>query len=95
MSCRSIGRGRYGRGPGCGQSDDELTNRFEPVGLPPWRDGKEYPRLLNTLEAVLPLRRPSQLTKPALAEKILSAAEGILGAVVAIVTRAAAFSVLR
>ena len=71
------------------QSDDQLANRFEPIGLPPWRDGEEYRSLLSTLEAVLPLRRPSQLAKPALAEKIFSAAEGILGEVVSIVTRAA------
>jgi len=71
------------------QSDDQLVNRFEPVGLPPWRNGDEYRQLLSTLEAVLPLRRPSQLAKPALAAKILSAAEGILGEVVSIVTRAA------
>ncbi|MGB6451374.1 MAG: TniB family NTP-binding protein [Steroidobacteraceae bacterium] len=71
------------------QSDDQLANRFEPVGLPPWRSGEEYRQLLSTLEAVLPLRRPSQLAKPALAEKILSAAEGILGEIVSIVTRAA------
>ena len=71
------------------QSDDQLANRFEPVGLPPWRDGEEYRQLLSTLEAVLPLRRPSRLATPALAEKILTAAEGILGEVVSIVTRAA------
>jgi len=71
------------------QSDDQLANRFEPVGLRPWRDGDEYRQLLSTLEAVLPLRRPSQLATPALAEKILCAAEGILGEVVSIVTRAA------
>lgn len=71
------------------QSDDQLANRFEPVGLPPWRSGEEYRQLLSTLEAVLPLRRPSQLAKPALAEKILSAAEGILGEIVSIVTRSA------
>lgn len=71
------------------QSDDQLANRFEPVGVPPWRSGEEYRQLLSTLEAVLPLRRPSQLAKPALAEKILSAAEGILGEIVSIVTRSA------
>lgn len=71
------------------QSDDQLANRFEPFPLPPWRDGKEYRRLLSTLEAVLPLRRPSGLAEPVLAQKILAAAEGILGEIVAIVTRAA------
>jgi hypothetical protein len=71
------------------QSDDQLANRFEPVGLPPWSEGEEYRQLLSTLEAVLPLRHASHLAKPALAQKILSAAEGILGEVVTIVTRAA------
>ena len=71
------------------QSDDQLANRFEPVGLPPWKDGDEYRQLLRTLEALLPLRRPSHLAKSELAGKILLAAEGILGEVVTIVTRAA------
>ena len=71
------------------QSDDQLANRFEPLGLPPWRDGQEYRQLLSTLEAIIPLRRPSGLAEPALARKILLAAEGILGEVVSIVTRAA------
>jgi len=76
------------------QSDDQLANRFEPMGLPPWRHGKEYRQLLSTLEAVLPLRRPSQLAEPVLAEKILSTAEGVLGEVVSIVTRAAVRAVM-
>jgi type II secretory pathway predicted ATPase ExeA len=71
------------------QSDDQLANRFEPFALSPWRDGEEYRRLLSTLEAILPLRRPSRLVEPAMAGKILSAAEGILGEIVALVTRAA------
>ena len=75
------------------QSDDQLANRFEPVALPRWRDGTEYRRLLSTLEAVLPLRSPSQLTEPALAQKILCAADGILGEVITVVTRAAVCAV--
>lgn len=75
------------------QSDDQLANRFEPIGLPPWRKGPEYQQLLSTLEAVLPLRRPSHLAHPVLAEKVLSAAEGILGEVVSFVTRAAVHAV--
>jgi len=71
------------------QSDDQLANRFEPTGLPPWKDSPEYRQLLSTLEAVLPLRRPSHLAMSGLAVKILSEAEGILGEVVSIVTRAA------
>lgn len=76
------------------QSDDQLANRFEPVRLPPWRDGEEFRQLLSTLEAVLPLRRASRLADPALAQKILLAAEGILGEVVSIVTRAAVQAIM-
>lgn len=75
------------------QSDDQLANRFEPVGLPPWRAGREYEQLLSTLEAVLPLRQPSDLSEADLAHKILASAEGILGEIVSIVTRAAARAV--
>jgi type II secretory pathway predicted ATPase ExeA len=71
------------------QSDDQLANRFEPLALPPWRDGDEYRQLLRSMEALLPLRRPSHLAQSALAGNILSAAEGILGEIVTVVTRAA------
>jgi hypothetical protein len=71
------------------QSDDQLANRFEPIALPRWSYSEEFRELLRTLEALLPLRRPSNLAKPALAQKVLAAAEGILGEVVAILTRAA------
>jgi hypothetical protein len=71
-----------------------MTNtRFEPIALPPWRSGKEYQQLLKTLEAVLPLRCPSELAKSAIANKILSASEGILGEVVSMVTRAAILAI--
>lgn len=49
--------------------------------------------MLKTLEAVLPLRRGSGLAKPALATKIHAATEGILGEVVAMVTRAAVHAI--
>ena len=76
------------------RSDDQLVNRFEPIPLPVWTENDEYLRLLRTLEAVLPLRRPSGLARPALAAKIFALSEGILGEIVAIVTRAAAHAVL-
>jgi hypothetical protein len=71
------------------QSDDQLANRFTPFGLPPWQGGAEFTRLINTLEAVMPLKRPSGLSEPMIAQKLLSASDGILGEVVAIITRVA------
>ncbi len=76
------------------QSDDQLANRFTPFSLPPWRHDAEYLRLLNTLEAMLPLRERSGLEEPAFAQKLLNAAEGILGEVVNLVTTAAAAAVV-
>jgi hypothetical protein len=75
------------------RSDDQLINRFEPVALPPWKDGEEYRQLLRSLEALLPLRAPSHLDHPTLAGKILLSSEGILGEIVTIVTRAAVHAV--
>ena len=75
------------------QSDDQLANRFTPFSLPPWRLDAEYLRLLNTLEAMLPLREQSGLEEPAFAQKLLNAAEGILGEVVNLVTMAAVAAV--
>ena len=75
------------------QSDDQLANRFTPFSLPPWQHDEEYLRLLNTLEATLPLRERSGLEDPPFAQKLLNAAEGILGEVVCLVTTAAAAAV--
>jgi hypothetical protein len=71
------------------QSDDQLANRFEPLALPRWSDGPQYRQLLSTLDVLLPLRQSSHLARPALARKILASAEGVLGEVLTIVTRAA------
>jgi hypothetical protein len=75
------------------RSDDQLANRFEPFAVPLWTEDDAYRRLLSTLEAVLPLRRASGLAEPALGGKILSAAEGVLGEVIALVSRAAVLAI--
>lgn len=75
------------------RSDDQLVNRFVPFPLPLWTDDDEYRRLLSTLEAVLPLRKPSHLTDPTMAARILSASEGVLGEIIAIIVRAAVLAV--
>jgi len=66
------------------QSDEQLANRFTPFSLPLWRADAEFARLLNTLELLLPLRQPSGLAEPALAQKILAASEGVLGEIVSL-----------
>jgi hypothetical protein len=71
------------------QSDEQLANRFTPFSLPLWRAGVEYTRLLNTLELLMPLRQPSGLAEPALARKILTVSEGVLGEIVSLIVQAA------
>lgn len=77
------------------QTDPQLANRFEPVFLPRWTIGDRlkpetdpYLQLLASFECMLPLNRPSHLTRPALALKILSLSEGLIGEVSAILTKA-------
>ncbi len=71
------------------QHDEQLASRFEPIGLPRWRMGEEYIRLLMTFERLLPLQKPSNLSEEKLAYKLLSLSEGSLGELTNILQRAA------
>lgn len=53
------------------------------------RSDDQLVKRFSTLEAVLPLRKPSHLADSALAGRILSASEGVLGEMIAIIIRAA------
>lgn len=70
-------------------SDDQLANRFEPFPLPRWQDDNELQDLLASFERILPLRRPSDLTNPVLARRVIALSEGILGEIVTLLVRAA------
>jgi hypothetical protein len=61
------------------RSDDQLENRFHPCLLPLWEHGEDYARLLTSFESVLPLREPSYLAVPDLADLILRRSEGTIG----------------
>jgi hypothetical protein len=61
--------------------DAQLENRFEPFVVPRWQDDDEYAALLASFEAVLPLRRSSELAEPDLASHILAKTEGTIGEV--------------
>jgi hypothetical protein len=75
-------------------TDKQLANRFEPVTLPVWKMGEEYLRLLSSFEAILPLRKPSNLTKEELALKILSLSGGTIGEISQVVKKAAVEAVM-
>lgn len=71
------------------QTDPQLSNRFEPMLLPRWSPGTESRRLLASFEQVLPLRQPSNLSDPALATRLLAMAEGTIGELSSLLSKAA------
>lgn len=75
-------------------ADKQLANRFEPVSLPLWKMGEEYLRLLTSFEAILPLRKPSNLTQEDIALKILSLSGGTIGEISQIIRNAAVEAIL-
>jgi hypothetical protein len=76
------------------RQDEQLANRLEPFMLPRWRvEDPDYLRLLATFERQLPLRKPSNLTAPDLASRILASADGLIGGIARVLRRAAAEAV--
>jgi Bacterial TniB protein len=61
------------------QSDPQIASRFEPFHLPRWRADEAFRSLLATLEATLPLRKPSNLEQKSRVECILAHSGGITG----------------
>lgn len=70
-------------------TDPQMSNRFEPEFLPLWNLDNEYGDLLASFERRLPLKKPSNLRDPAVAQKVLWMSEGILGEIHEILKRAA------
>lgn len=61
------------------QTDLQLSNRFERAVLPRWKNDDDYIRLLMTFERMIPLRNPSRMDDPALADRVFAMSEGYLG----------------
>lgn len=60
-------------------SDEQLSSRFVPYELPTWSNDKAFARLLRTLERRTPLRKPSSLGSPDMANIIYAKSESNLG----------------
>lgn len=71
------------------RSDDQLENRFEPIPIPRWPQGDDLLSLLASFEAVLPLRRPSEIATPEMAKYILARTEGTIGEIAMFLSMAA------
>lgn len=67
----------------------EMASRFDPAAVPRWQYDEDYLVLLDSLEAALPLARSSDLSDEPLARRIFSLSEGLIGEIVAIVSKAA------
>ncbi|MBV5269086.1 MAG: TniB family NTP-binding protein [Afipia sp.] len=75
------------------QTDPQLSNRFKRATLPRWKNDDEYVRLLMTFERMIPLRNPSRLDDPALADRIFAMSEGSIGEISDLLVEAAVFAV--
>jgi replication-associated recombination protein RarA len=59
-------------------TDQQLADRFEAIELPPWRNDGDLKRLLASFQALLPLRRPSELATVEVRHEILQRTDGIM-----------------
>lgn len=75
------------------QTDTQLANRFDHAKLPRWKNGDDFIRLLMTFEQMLPLRKPSMLDEPVLADRIYSMSEGYIGEISRLLVEAAVAAV--
>lgn len=74
-------------------TDLQLSNRFEPEILEKWKLDDEFAKLLATMERRTPLKNPSRLTSPELAQRILFMSEGILGEIDEVIKRSAILAI--
>ena len=66
-----------------------MASRVDPAAVPRWQYDEDYLVLLDSLEALLPLARSSDLSDKLLARKIFTLSEGSIGEIVSVVTKAA------
>jgi hypothetical protein len=75
------------------KTDPQLDNRFKSVFLPRWEYSPDFRRLLASFECMLPLKDISNLKSEAVAKKLLSMSEGLLGELSEIISEAAVIAV--
>jgi type II secretory pathway predicted ATPase ExeA len=75
------------------QTDPQLANRFEPIGLPRWTLDREFRMLLMSFEQVLPLRNPSNLAGKELATALFRMSEGTIGELANVLCASAAAAI--
>jgi hypothetical protein len=76
------------------RSDPQLENRFEPYMLHNWVLGNDFLKLLASFQAMLPLRRPSEIVSDEMAEYLLARSEGTTGELADLISKAAVAAIL-
>jgi type II secretory pathway predicted ATPase ExeA len=74
-------------------TDQQLADRFEAIELPPWRNDNDFKRLLASFQALLPLRKRSELSTAEIRQEILRRTEGITVRIVRLLENLAIHSV--
>ena len=72
------------------QSDSQIENRFQPLEIPRWKCSNDWRRFLTTFERELPLRKPSDLSEPLMAQRLHLMSEGTVGELSYLLVRAMA-----
>ncbi|WP_244884737.1 TniB family NTP-binding protein, partial [Paraburkholderia mimosarum] len=75
------------------QSDTQMYSRYRPFEIPRWRESDGLRRLLAAFERVLPLRKPSDLTRREIVQFVLSASGGLTGEISTLLNDAAELSI--
>lgn len=71
----------------------EMGSRLQALPVPRWRYGEPYLALLDTLEAALPLARPSEFSQERIARNVFALSEGLIGETVRILVEAAILAI--
>lgn len=76
------------------RGDDQLERRFEIYNLPHWKEDEKFRSFLAAYESILPLRKPSELSRRDKVKFLLSSSNGITGNIVKRITRGAVWAIL-
>jgi hypothetical protein len=75
------------------QTDPQMVSRYRPFEIPRWRESDNLRRLLAAFEKVLPLRKPSDLSRREIVQYVLELSGGLTGAISTILNDAAELSI--
>lgn len=75
------------------RSDPQMANRFDVTELPRWKLDQEFMNLVATFEAVLPLKKPSNLATPRMLRRLMALSEGTIGDLRRLLVRAAVYAI--